>query len=37
MLVEQIEQVIKVCLPEVSLRLGEVEKEALVLSQGMMN
>lgn len=36
-LVEQIEQVIKVCLPEVSLRLGEVEKEALVLSQGMMN
>ena len=36
-LVEQIEQVLKVCLPEVSLRLGEVEKEALVLSQGMMN
>ncbi|MCA9777639.1 MAG: endopeptidase La, partial [Candidatus Eremiobacteraeota bacterium] len=36
-LVEQIEQVLKVCLPEVSQRLGEVEKEALVLSQGMMN
>jgi ATP-dependent Lon protease len=36
-LVDQIEQVIKVCLPEVSVRLGEMEKEALVLSQGMMN
>jgi ATP-dependent Lon protease len=36
-LVEHIEQVIKVCLPDVSKRLGEVDKEALVLTAGMLN
>jgi ATP-dependent Lon protease len=36
-LVERVEQVLKVCLPDVSKRLGDVAKEALVLTQGMLN
>lgn len=36
-LVEHVEQVLKVALPEVSRRLGEVEKEPVVLSQGLLN
>jgi ATP-dependent Lon protease len=36
-LVEDVEQVIKVALPEVSQRLGPVKKEALVLAGGMLN
>jgi len=36
-LVDHVEQVLKVALPEVSSRLGKVEKEAVVLSQGSLN
>ena len=36
-LVEHIEQVLKVCLPDVSKRLGKVAKDARVLTAGMLN
>lgn len=36
-LVEEIEQVLKVALPEVSRRLGPVKKEAVVLAGGILN
>ena len=36
-LVDEIEQVLKVALPEVSKRLGPVRKEPVVLSGGILN
>ena len=36
-LVEDVEQVLKVTIPEVSRRLGPVKEEAVVLAGGMLN